>query len=140
MPNRSRPIIDRARERVTVNLDTGCWEWTGATNHDGYGVIAPQRQRKKQVKVHRVFYTAYNGPIPDGLELDHLCRNPRCVSPAHCEPVTHAENMRRGNRVGPQKTHCPQGHPYSPDNTRVEIGPKGQRRRHCITCHRNSAK
>src|SRR5699024_2940082 len=73
-----------------------------------------------------------NGPVPDGLELDHLCMNPGCINVAHLEPVTHQENMRRAGAAGllgtghSRKTHCPQGHPYSPENTYVP--PKGGER------------
>jgi hypothetical protein len=68
---------------------------------------------------HRVVYEALVGPVPEGLELDHLCKESRCVNPAHLEPVTHAENVRRGRGWGGQnarKTHCPSGHPYEGDN------------------------
>ena len=78
---------------------------------------------------HRVAYELQVGPIPVGLQLDHLCRVRSCVNPAHLEPVTSAENTRRGLRA--MKTHCPQGHPYAGEN--LLIRPTGQRR--CRTCH-----
>jgi len=85
---------DEARfwAKVELNGDTGCWEWTAALR-DGYGRfwLAPRVQA-----AHRVAYQWLVGPIADGLHLDHLCRNTRCVNPAHLEPVTQRENLMRG--------------------------------------------
>jgi hypothetical protein len=85
-----------------------CIIWTKALTAAGYGVT-------RGGYVHRLAYEAANGPIPDGLELDHLCRNRACYNVLHLEPVTHAENMRRG--FWGSKTECPQGHPYDDENT-----------------------
>lgn len=67
----------------------GCWEWTGPKTAGGYGLFA-------QTSAHRAVYERLRGPIPEGLDLDHLCRNRGCVNPAHMEPVTRSENLRRG--------------------------------------------
>ena len=72
---------------------TGCWVWQRGTTRSGYGAVW---DGQKQCPAHRVFYEQYRGPIPEGLELDHLCRNRRCVNPARLEPVTPIENKRRG--------------------------------------------
>jgi hypothetical protein len=76
--------------------DTPCWVWQWSLKGDGYGqAVGPNGPGK----AHRIVYERLRGPIPAGLELDHLCRNPLCVNPDHLEPVTHQENLRRGSRV-----------------------------------------
>lgn len=92
--------------------ESGCWEWTGARSR-GYGLLAVNYRRWK---AHRLSWELFRGPIPDDLTIDHLCRNKACFNPDHLEPVTQAENLRRGDTIPARnalKTHCPQGHPYS---------------------------
>jgi hypothetical protein len=88
------PVVDGWDARRWANVDTTgeCWIWTGTTDRHGYGRVRPDG---RSTGAHRWSYEATVGPIPEGLELDHLCNNPPCVNPAHLEPVTHAENMRR---------------------------------------------
>jgi hypothetical protein len=121
-----------------VNKTETCWLWTAAKNHLGYGHIQTEVVGQRDM-AHRVAWKLLVGPIPDGLELDHLCRTPSCVNPAHLEPVTHKENMRRApwSAVDFQraKTHCPQGHEYTPENTYSR--PSRLHERACITCRRN---
>src|SRR5260221_14462809 len=73
---------------------SGCWEWQGYTNNHGYGQFRPTKGDRRFA--HRFSYELFRAPIPTGLVIDHLCRNPRCVNPDHLEPVTERENMLRG--------------------------------------------
>jgi len=98
---------------------SGCWLWTGPVDSRGYG-------RHGAPLAHRLVYEILIGPIPNDMELDHLCRIPRCVNPSHLEPVTHAENVRRGevgaiNRARQKAlTVCKRGHEFTPENTRID--------------------
>ena len=112
-----------------------CWYWTRCTNSGGYGTTFVGG---RPAYVHRVAYEDLVGPIPEGLTIDHLCRVRNCVNPAHLEPVTALENMRRGwsfANSNALKTHCPQGHRYSAKNTGTWDG-----RRYCKTCKRVRAR
>lgn len=104
-------------------------------NWQGY-VRVKTRPERKGVGMYRVFYEMFIGPIPEGLFLDHLCRNRACVNPWHCEPVTHATNMARGWHA--IKTHCKRGHALVEGNIRrVKQNPKW---RYCVTCGRLRSK
>jgi hypothetical protein len=111
----TRPAIDRWRDGYDVVNE--CWIWRGAKDRKGYARFRDSDGRT--VSVHRFAYQNTVGEIPDGMVLDHLCRNPGCCNPAHLEPVTNAENIRRGRQGQPQlsRTHCPKGHPYDDANT-----------------------
>lgn len=126
-----RPVLERLLEKVSVPKSGGCWLWTGHVNNRGYGRIGVGFDVKY---AHRVSYELSKGRIPDGLQLDHLCRVRRCINPQHLEPVTNRENGYRGESVcskNKRKTHCPQGHPYDLSNTYVR--PSGHREcRMCI--------
>lgn len=105
LPN--RPLFE------LIEFRDGCWIWTGSLNNKGYGRILSYGY------AHRFMYERWKGPIPAGLELDHLCRKPACCNPDHLEAVTHSVNMQRAHtrNQNTDKTHCPQGHPYDDANT-----------------------
>ena len=119
------PKVDRSGE---------CWLWTARINYKGYGQFKVGNQ---QTFAHRFSYELLVGPIPEGLQIDHLCRVRNCVNPAHLEPVTPRENTRRGEGGSNMraKTHCPQGHPYSEDNIYLYRGS-----RHCIQCRKDQSR
>lgn len=111
-----------------------CWEWTGRLNDHGYGTIAFRRHPLSRlvIRAHRFVYEHFVEPIPNGLVLDHLCRNHHCVNPVHMEIVTHCENSLRGNGACAQhakKTHCKYGHIFDEKNTGYT--PKGRFCREC---------
>ena len=108
-----------------------CWLWIGRINEKGYGYFVTQLPCKN-VRAHKWAWQKINGLVPDGFELDHLCRNRRCVRPSHCEPVTHSENMARGKWA--MATHCVNGHEFTPENTYIRPS-NGQRV--CRTCDNN---
>jgi hypothetical protein len=118
--------------RIELDEITYCWNWTGAKSH-GYGTFR-LRAVRKMGRVHVWAYKKYIGPIPEGLELDHLCRNPGCANPWHTEPVTSRINVLRGqgtSAINARKTHCNRGHPLSGEN--LIVARSGKRR--CRTCH-----
>lgn len=120
--------------------NTGCWEWLGAKTLSGYGQFWVRsgekgHRRALHIPAHRYQYEMLIGPIPDGMQLDHLCRNPACVNPSHLEIVTSQENTLRGEgpaAVNARKAHCLRGHLFDEINTWYEKTGS----RHCRTCHK----
>jgi hypothetical protein len=124
-----------------VRKTATCWNWTGATNGPkrsyGYITIPHGDGTKHNEYVHRFAYEALVGPIPEGLQLDHLCRNTRCVNPDHLEPVTPRVNSLRSESFAAKharKTHCVRGHEFTETNT----ARTRDRTRRCRTCNREA--
>ena len=130
-----KPILERLVQRMEVTED-GCWNYTAGLSTAGYGYMSANGSRQY---THRIAYELLVGEIPDGLELDHLCRNPACFNPDHLEPVTHMVNQHRGNSPwgkNARKTHCIHGHEFTPENTYLR---KDKKARQCETCRRERA-
>lgn len=125
-------ILARFMAKFTVNAETGCWEWVTPNGH-GYGSLARRiNKRCMRFAAHRLSYEHFVGPIPDGLDIDHLCRVRHCVNPAHMEPVTRRENTMRGNSpciVTHRTGICGRGHEISGENVRMQ-----GKSRVCKTC------
>lgn len=108
----------RIESKLTPEPNTGCWLWTGATNGPGYGNLGVDGHNRV---AHRIAYLLARGELPPGVEIDHRCRQPACCNPAHLEPVTHEENIRRGLH-GELRTHCARGHDQRPRGARRPNG------------------
>ena len=117
-------------DRYAVDPVTGCWNWTARKTTHGYGMLGV---KKKTVMAHRYFFERFVGPIPVGLQIDHLCRNRGCVNPMHLEPVTARENSRRAAPFNRRSTVnlCLYGHPLDGVRSRPTGG------RYCKTCNLN---
>lgn len=124
----ARPVQERFEELWLPEPNTGCWLWLGAACNLGYGLMNMRKVGggRTNIRANRISYEMYIGPIPEGLVIDHKCRLSCCVNPAHLEPVTQAENIRRGSRFKILKTHCVHGHVRTPDNV--------DDRHNCKTC------
>lgn len=120
--------------KVSVEVETGCWLWTGGLYPNGYAAISVNGRVRL---AHRVAYQLLVGAIPDGLDLDHVrargCRHRHCINPDHLEPVTRRENLMRGDTIvaaNAAKTHCLRGHPFNSANTEIQ----GDGARKCRRC------
>ncbi len=123
-------LLERFWRKVVVR-PWDCWEWQGYRDKGGYGHF--DVFGKNQL-AHRVSYTHFAGEITDGMGLDHLCRNRRCVNPEHLEQVTNVVNIKRGWHA--QKTRCKNGHVFSPENTYTTR----EGHRNCRRCNADAAK
>lgn len=127
-------VLTRIMRRV-VKHDGGCWIFMGHLNRQGYGQVTLSTEDGRAL-VHRVVYMRLVGPVPQGKELDHRCRVRACCNPAHLEPVTHLENVRRGDASAVHRARhadastCGKGHPRTPENIRITA--RGERR--CRPC------
>jgi hypothetical protein len=115
-----------------------CWIWIGLKTPRGYGYIGTRDH--KHILVHRFSYELHTGPIPEDLQIDHLCRNTLCVNPDHLEAVTATENILRSDSISTRnrlRTHCKNGHPFDEANTRWT---PNRRERVCRTCQATYAR
>lgn len=135
MPRLKNKTKEMLEERST-KLPNGCWEWSLCTDRaTGYGVT---RHGGKKVNAHRLSYELFVGPIPEGLCLDHLCRNRLCINPQHLEAVTTRVNIIRGespSAINAAKTHCKKGHEFTGENLVFD----GEKRR-CRICTNTEAR
>lgn len=134
----TKRLTGSARARILQRTDRGgnCWLWIGRLNSYGYAEIKVDGSPYRMA--HRVAYEAWVAPIPEGLQLDHLCRVRHCVNPAHLEPVTNRENTMRGENftaVNAAKTHCKRGHEFDEANTYL-----WRNSRICKQCRRDYAR
>lgn len=133
---------ERFWAKVDKNGPGGCWLWTGALDAKGYGMWKPAgRANSRSVKAHRWAYETLIGTVPDGLQLDHVCRVRNCVNPfGHLEPVTGRENLMRSPitlaAINVAKTHCIRGHEFTPENTRITTARSPHGERSCRACDR----
>lgn len=136
-----RPEKETLKEKVMRNFtvnEAGCWIWSMGISFYGYGQIKWKREQKP---AHRASWEVLRGPIPAGLQIDHLCRNRACINPDHLEPVTQRVNGLRGFGMGAQnarKTHCKQGHAFSGENVEIRKDNGGGRR--CKICKRTASR
>ncbi len=137
-PQKGRTLRERFDEKW-IEDENGCWIWLGCRSR-GYGQLSVGGREGRMRQAHILSYEMHVGPIPEGLQLDHLCRVRHCVNPAHVEPVTCHENLLRGDTATAKnsaKTHCPKGHPYDDANTHHKVGRRGTIHRVCRACGRD---
>ena len=134
--------LDETFEKHTYrDPNCGCWFWTACLDESGYGRLGTKLYKERGA--HRVSYLHFRGAIPNGLQIDHLCKIKSCVNPWHLEVVTQQENIKRSSRPkdthrNGRKTHCSKGHPFNVENTWHEKS-GGSIKRHCKECNRINA-
>jgi hypothetical protein len=139
----ARPVRERLLSHLIIDWETGCLLWDGRVDGKGYGYIKVGSRSdgtRHSVGVHRLAWELENGPVPDGLEVDHVkargCRYRHCANVAHLEPVTHRENVMRGDTLAAAnaaKTRCIRNHEYDLINTRWD---PVSGKRYCYECKR----
>lgn len=128
----TKTLMERFEAKYIPEPMSGCWLWEAVVNNSGYGFIHKTGNPVK-AGAHRVSWELHRGPIPDGWDVDHTCRNRFCVNPDHLEPKTRLDNLACGQTlvaIQVSRAHCQAGHPYD-DNTSVYRG-----KRRCRDCAR----
>lgn len=138
LPVELKSFEDRFWSKVERLGVDECWPWKAGKIPGGYGAVWDKRIDNNRL-AHRTAYEMLVGPVPDGLEIDHLCRNRACVNPNHMEVVTAKENVLRGIGISAQnarKTHCKNGHPFDTVHRGGKL-PNGEAKlyRTCKRCH-----
>jgi len=128
--------FDQLVRQLMRNANDACWSWPC---HSGGG-YASLHLDGRTVRAVMVAYELKHGPVPTGLQLDHLCRNTGCWNPDHVEPVTPSVNQLRGTSRQSEKTHCPQGHSYNSENTAIRRSKGGRLKRFCKPCQKQSTR
>lgn len=126
--NGDRKYMKRFMDKIEENLLSGCWEWQSNRDMQGYGRFCFNGEKWR---AHRMSYKIFKGELIEGLVIDHLCRNKRCVNPDHLEQVTNKENILRGESPMAKlarRTHCSKGH---------LLTQRSGNRRHCKICNKN---
>lgn len=123
---------------MKIVAEDDCWMYAGQLSASGYGIVAVYHDnRSTSARAHRAMYETLVGEVPEGLELDHLCRNKACINSAHLEPVTHRENVLRSvgaPGINAAKTHCSNGHEFTEDNIyRFKRAPNTRICRMCVS-------
>ncbi|MDH3603524.1 MAG: HNH endonuclease [Candidatus Tectomicrobia bacterium] len=119
---------ERFLSKIEIDYDSGCWLWQAYTNHSGYGQF---RLRKTTVRAHRVMFATWIGNIPDGYEVDHLCKVRHCVNPKHLTLIDFDGHRQQGAEYLSSRDTCINGHRYTEENTRR----RSDGRRDCLECH-----
>lgn len=131
-PAQEETVLNRFRDKVSPEPNSGCWLWTASVTPYGHGRF---NWKPAGSYAHRAAHLLFKGRIPNGKEIDHLCRVPSCVNPDHLEAVTHKVNIHRSPIHSASKTHCKRGHPFSGSNLGKNPTTGA---RVCINCRRAS--
>lgn len=138
---RRTPFLRRVSKQFSQSV-SGCWEWSGHLDKNGYAGKLWNDYGKKE-SPYRTLYTLFFGNIPEGLQLDHLCRNKCCINPLHLEAVSPRENVLRSDNLAARnakKTHCIYGHPLIGGNLYLKKTKNGRKERQCRICGRNASR
>ena len=133
--------LQRFLEKIDIREGSDCIWWSGSTKTMGYGKLGIGGRSGKEVFAHRLSYQWFIGPIPDGMQIDHICKNRACVNPSHLRIVTPRENKvfnsNSASAKNALKTHCPKGHPLFGDNLVRRLRKRGWSRE-CKACTTNA--